>query len=294
VRQVPGNAHKEQRDRSTTRIRPDAYAELDRLDREGLETCDGGCARRWPLGLCEHHELEARLGYPVDPGRPSDYAIGMALRLVAEQREYEGADHEAAILEASKAGVISPATRNRLLEIEFENHEREVEAAALEILTTRYGWSSVGTTRERRWRSDLSAEEQRERRRLEEARFNGGLDREDRQIHKELTAYAPLEPVDWSRQPDGARRQAERLVQQRQRRARGELPRTRRVSKIDRHRMPTFETPSFRAQIGQVATATTPMEIERAVRDLRRNAKRLGLIPSGHDRRRRPPPADGI
>jgi hypothetical protein len=241
----------------------------------------------WPLGRCEHHEVEARLGHPVDPDDPSDLAIGIALRRVAEQREYEGADHEAAILEAGNAGQISPDTRNRLLRVGYENHEREVEAAAFEILTTRFGCSSIGKTRDRRWRSDLSDEEQRERRRLVDVLVNSGFSAEDRAAYVRLTEPQPVAPVDWSQLPPGLYDEAERLVERRRRAARGELPRTRRMSPTDRRRIPTFETPSFRAQLGRIATATTPGELERAVRDLRRSAKRLGLLPPGHDRRRR-------
>src|SRR5262245_38067815 len=101
VRLVPGNANKQKRSGST-RIRPEAYAELIRLGTEGLQTCGGGhtAAREWPYCCCEHYDVEVELGFPVDPARPLDVAIGTALWLIAEQCDYEGADREAAIIQA--------------------------------------------------------------------------------------------------------------------------------------------------------------------------------------------------
>jgi hypothetical protein len=283
---VPGNADKNAPHHSTTRIRPDAYAALIRLDTDGLQSCGGDCSQSWPLWRCEHHELEARLGYALNPARPSDLAIGVALRLIAAQCDYEGADHETPIIRASNAGLITPETRNRLLSIEHEIRERDLEDSVFELLTTRYGRSSIGSGRDRRWRSDLDDDERRERRRLEQLRFNAGLAPEDRVAYENLTEPQPLDPIDWHLLPDGLRDDAERLLGQRRRRARGELPRSVRVSATDRRRRPTFEVPSFRAQIGAIATASTTAEIERAVRDLRRAAKRRGLLPAEHDRRR--------
>jgi hypothetical protein len=285
---VPRNANKENRPRST-RIRLDAYAQLARLDTEGLESCGGGCGQQWPHVRCEHHEVESRFGYALNPARPLDLAIRHALLVIAEQQEYEGvdpADREASIIEASSAGRISPERRNELLAIEYSNEESSIDAAAFELLTARDGGSSVGSSRDRRWRADLDEDEQRERRRLEELRFNGGLTAEDRLLYDKLTEPQRLESPDWAEFPDGLRDDAERVVARRRRRARGKLPRSVRVSPSDRRRRPTFEVPSFREQIGAIATATTPAEIERAVRDFRRAAKRRGVLPAGHDRRR--------
>jgi hypothetical protein len=284
---IPRKADKKNDNKqATTRIRPDAYAELIRLDTKGLETCSGGCKRRWPLGRCEHHEVEHQLGYEVDPAHPSDLAIREALLLIAEQCDYEGADHEQEILKACNAGRISPEMCNRLLEAETDVHERDFEAVAFELLTTRYGWSNIDSAPDRRWRTDLDNEERRQRHRLEELRFSGGFEPEDRAVYQKLTEPAPLERMDWGQLPEGLRDEAERIAQKRKRRARGQLPRSVRVSAIDRRRLPTFEVPSFRDQIGAIATASTPAEIERAVRDYRRAAKRLGLLPPEHDRRR--------
>jgi hypothetical protein len=287
VRRVPRNSNKDTRRASTTRIRADAYAQLERLDTYGVETCGGDCAGSWPLGRCEHHEVERRLGYAIDPAQPSDLAIGCALRLIAEQRDYEGVDHRAQIIEAANSGTISPGRCSWLLGLEDEIYEADVEAAAFELLTTRVGSSTIGSTRDRRWRRDLDNDEQRERRRLEELRLNGGFTPADQELYLRLTEPQPLEPVDWDNLPKGVRDEAERIVEKQRRRARGDLPRDRRISKTDRRRVKTYEVPSFREQIGQIGTTTTTADIERAVRDLRHNAKRLGRIPADHDRRRR-------
>ena len=75
----------------------------------------------------------------------------------------------------------------------------------------------------------------------------------------------------------------------RKQRVRGELPRSRRVSATDRHRVPTFETPSFTEQLGRLADDDREHEIAKLVRELRRQAKDLGFLPRDHDRRRRLP-----
>ncbi len=237
------------------------------------------------------HQVERELGYRIDPKSPTDLAIGHALRLIAEQYVYEGAERVTEIIEAHSEGRISSATRTRLLAIEHTNHESAVRSAAVEILSSHYGYSTIDATPDRRWRSNLNAREQRERRRLENARINGGLSDDDYTLCLKLTEPQPPEPIDWSTLPAGLYDDAERLVEARRRRIRGQLPRTRRISPSNRRRLPTFETPSFRAQLGAIATAKAPTAIERAVRDLRRNAKRLGHLPTDHDRRRRKPPS---
>jgi hypothetical protein len=288
VSRIPAKANKNSR-RRTTPIRPDVYAELLRLDTRGLDACAGDCAQHRPLPLCEHHQVEERLGYPVDPKRPPDLAIGHALRLIAEQYDYEGADRVTEIVTACEEGRISPATRNRLLAVEHANNESSVRSAAFEVMVARSGYSRIDTIADRRWRSDLDEHERDQRRQLENARLNGTLTGKDRDLYLNLTEPQPLEPIDWSTLPPGLYDEAARLVETEKRRARGELPRTRRVSSSDRRRVSTFETPFFRTQLGAIATADAPTAIEREVRNLRRHAKRLGLLPSDHDRRRRPP-----
>jgi hypothetical protein len=151
----------------------------------------------------------------------------------------------------------------------------------------RYGTSDIHTTPDRRWRDNLSPAETRERNRLEEARFNGGLTPEDRLRYEQLTAPRPIEAVEWSRLPAGLYDQAERRVEQRRLRAAGLLPRDQRTPGEIRHRLPSYNNPSFGRQIGKINTTTDPFVLQRAVRDLRRNAKRLGLFPASHDRRKR-------
>jgi hypothetical protein len=206
--------------------------------------------------------------------------------LIAEQSDYEGADHEKAILEARNEGRISSQTCSRLLETENEIHEQDLEAVAFELLTTRYGWSSVGSAPLRRWRTELTDDEDRERRRLQKLRVYGGFTAEDDAIYARLTEPQPVERVDWDSHP-GLRREAEAVLRERSRRVRGETRRDKRVSATDRRRLSTFDAPSFREQIRPIATASTPAEIERAVQNYRRAAKRRGVLPVDHDRRRR-------
>jgi hypothetical protein len=282
--EVLDRADKEPRE-PTTRIRPHGYAEFIRLDTLGLESCGGDCTRRWPLGRCEHHEVEHRLGYAIDPRRPSAVAIREALLLVAEQCDYESADDEKAILKACNEGHISPETCSRLLEEEDGIHERDLAAVAFELLTTRNGWSRIGSSAPRRWRTDLDADEEGERRRLQELRFNGGFTREDNAVYHKLTEPQPVEPIDWNEHPRGLRDEAEAVLANRRSSGRGELPRYVRSAR-GRSYLPTFEAPSFRRQIGPIAKADTPAKIGHAVANYRRAAKRLGRFPPDHDRRR--------
>src|SRR5262249_30768729 len=149
-----------------------------RLDLDGLETCAGDCSTS-PFGRCEHHEVEHRLGYPIDPCHPSDLAIACALRREAEFRDDDGVDYEQRILEGAQAGRINHDVALQLVAVENANRDREIESAAFEIMTALYGRSSVGIGSARRWRDDLSASEKEDRKYLEEARFNGGLTRAD-------------------------------------------------------------------------------------------------------------------
>jgi hypothetical protein len=266
------------------RSRIDAYRELVRIDLDGLVTCGGGCGAL-PLGRCEHHEVEHRLGREVNPRRPDDLAIAFALRLEAEYRDDEGVDYEQQILEDVAAGGIDPDRALELIALENANRDREIESAAFELMTARYGSSPVGGAVKRRWRDDLDPREAEDRRRLEDARLNGGLSSEDRRRYTQLTVPLPDEPVDWNKLPAGLRDDAEALVNRRHRRARGEGG-DRRVPGT-RHRYPPFGGQPFSHQIGIIYTSDDPFGLVRAVRYLRRNAKRLGLHASGYDGRRK-------
>jgi hypothetical protein len=266
------------------RARVDAYIELVRIDCHGLETCAGDCGSL-PFGRCEHHEVEHRLQRVVNARRPDDLAIAYALRLEAELRDDEGFDHLALIREAVEAGAIDAETAVRYLAIESTNRDREIESAAFEIMTERQGHSDIASTPERRWRDDLTPAEQRERRYLQEARFNGGLTPEDRARHYELTAPQPVDPVDWKRLPPGVYGEAETRVTLRRLHAAGKRP-ERRVSTTDRSRQPSYVRRPLSAQLGQIVTSEDPRVLVRGVRDLRRNAKRLGFHSSDHDRRK--------
>jgi hypothetical protein len=283
MNQVPANANKKRRAVSC-RTRDQAYAELVRLDTHGLDSCSGDCGNLWPLGRCEHHEVEARLGYTVDPGRPSDLAIGHALQLLAEQSAYESSmvgdptSREAAIREAHSAGQISWKRCVELLQAEWTGQENELRSAAFEI-------APVAEPR-RRWRRNLDDDELDPRRRLELARMNEGWTKADVALYETLTEPAPLAPLE-SLYTAAELRWAKRLTDWRRRQATGTLPRNKPVSQSDRRRIPTYVTPPLHVQLGVIPAATQPAEFERAVRDLRRNAKRRGLHPPNLDRRRK-------
>src|SRR5436190_10570409 len=89
------------------RARIDAYRVLVRIDLHGLQTCGGGCGTL-PFGRCEHHEVEHRLGWPVDARHPDDLAIAYALRREAEFRDDAGVDYGQRIREAAQDGRIGP------------------------------------------------------------------------------------------------------------------------------------------------------------------------------------------
>jgi hypothetical protein len=251
---------------------------------QGLDSCGGGCASS-PFGRCEHHEVEARLGYPIhQPARPSDLAIGHALQLLAEQAAYDAAmaapaaERESRIREAFEAGLISSEVHDRVLRIEWAEQEAELRAAAFEIAPVAEG--------ARRWRDDLDDGEREARRRLEHDRDPRGWTSDDVALYESLTVPVPNPPLA-DLYPDEVLKAARRLLDWHKRRAKGTLARNKRVSQSDRRRIPTYVTPPLHVQLGVIATATNPAELERAVRDLRRNAKRLGLHPPDLDRRRK-------
>jgi hypothetical protein len=267
------------------RLRIDAYRELVRIDLGGVVTCGGGCGDL-PLGRCEHHEVEYRLRRPVDPRRPDDLAIACALRLEAEYRDDDGIDYEKQIREHAAAGRITADRKRRLITLENANRDREIESAAFELTTARDGRSPIGSAPPRRWRDDLDSDETKDRGRLEQARFNGGLSSEDRKRYEQLTVPQPVEPIDWGVLPRGLYDEAEGVVNRRRDLARG-YGRDRRVPGT-RHRYPAYLTPlPFSHQIGVIMTSDDPYVLEGAVRDLRRNAKRHGFLPADHDRRRK-------
>jgi hypothetical protein len=272
------------------RARIDAYRALIRIDLNGLDTCPGDCSAS-PFGRCEHHEVEHRLGYPVNPDHPSDLAIAYALRLEAEFRDDDGVDYDQRIREAPEVGPISAKAKQRLLELEARTRDRAIESAAFAIMTAEHGHSPIGSGPNRRWRGDLSPTEQDERRRLEEARHNSGFTAEDRKRYHELTKRQPIEPVDWSVLPFGLSDQAEAAVDRQRDIARGK-GRDRRIPGT-RHRLPSQLLPSlpFGHQLGPIKTSDDPAVLEDAVRDLRRNAKRLELHDQDYDRRRKVEPS---
>jgi hypothetical protein len=254
-----------------------------RIDLDGLVTCGGGCGAP-PLGRCEHHEVEHGLGHQVDPRRPDDLAVAYALRLEAEYRDDEGVDYEDQIHKAAEAKLITPERERQLIALENANRDREIESAASELMTVCYGRSPIGSAPRRRWREDLDPDETEERRRLEDARVNGGLTSEDRERYEQLTVPLPDEPIDWSKLPPGLLIDALALVDSRRRRARGESDR--RVPGT-RRRFPSFAGQPFSRQIGIIYQSNDPVVLVRAVRDLRRNAKRLGMHAPDYDRRRK-------
>jgi hypothetical protein len=82
-------------------------------------------------------------------------------------------------------------------------------------------------------------------------------------------------------------RAAERRLEIEDRRARGEMPTTKRIAPPrDRRRMPTYERPPFHTQLGPLQNERDEREIAKLVAELRRQTKAHGLLPPGHDRRR--------
>ena len=266
------------------------------LDTEGLSRCTA-CDEHCRSGLwsCQYRRVEQRLGRPVDHRHPDDVAIGVALQIEAEDRAYEGRNHQALIVQAANEGTITPQRRNLLLRLDRAFLTDEVAAAAVEIVYGTDEWASLRyepgfrPLRDRVWRDDLNEAEQTERHRLEETRFNAGLSPNDVTSYEVLTTFQPAERPSLSQLPDDLLRAAHDRVRIRKQRVRGELLRTRRVSAIDRHRVRTFETPSFNEQLGRrLASEHREREIAKLVRELRRQAKDLGFLPRDHDRRKKP------
>jgi hypothetical protein len=217
-----------------------------------------GLLERFDLEGFEDHETEelsSLLGIPVDPEHPTDYQIGRALQLRAEFEDYCGIEDREAIIRADyEAGLISDAEHDLRLRVLWENERNELASAAVRIL--------VGKT-------------------LGQGDFSAG----DEECLWELRRWQAGYREETPHLPDLLARQAQHLLDTERRRWRGELPRTRRRSKTDRRRMSTFEVPSFRDQLGRLADLTNPEEIAKAVAELRRQMKDLGLVPSDHDRR---------
>jgi hypothetical protein len=74
--------------------------------------------------------------------------------------------------------------------------------------------------------------------------------------------------------PDRIDREARRLVITRMRGARGEIPRTKPVSRADRSRMRTYYNPSFRKQLGRrLDTENDKQEVKKLIAELNRQVK---------------------
>lgn len=239
-----------------------------------------------------HRRLEDRLVRSVDHVHPDDGAIGAALQIAAEDQEYEGRDRIALIHRACKDGLISYKRRNLLLRIERWYLAQDVISAAVDIVHEYPQWAYLRrepgfrVSSERVWRDDLDVAEMAERRRLEEARYNGGLTAEDRATYETLTRYQLPERPRLADLPAELSRQAHARVRDRMPRARGEMPRSRPISRTNRSRMKTYETPSLSKQLGRLATEKDEREIRRLAAELRRQAKAHGDVPPQHDRRR--------
>ena len=234
------------------------------INPEGV-TRKGALSRPYVYGLLERFDLEgfedheaeelsSLLGIPVDPEHPTDYQIGRALQLRAEFEDYCGLDKAELIGTAYAGGRLTAEEHDQLLADLWLNQETERASAAHRIL--------MGKTLGQRDFSPAEQECQRELRRW----VAGCRDQPP-----------PL--------PDPLARHAQHLLDTERQRWRGELPRARRRSKTDRRRMSTFEARSFRDQLGRLAVLTDPGEIAKAVAELRRQMKDLGLVPRAHDKR---------
>lgn len=263
---------------------PDVVSMFVRIETEGLTACPRSSgtnrcdwADAWP---CERCEVETALGVPIDPERPSDLVIAHVLRIWAEYEDYFGLDRQGEIHRAHKEGKLLPEfdrarlsprlqgrqsalIRNRLVKTARINHRLEVLSAAEEILMQRQ-WLSPDGMLMYPSGSGLDPSEARALRALQRGR----------------DAVLPAQ----------IRQDAEELVDRRARRARGEIPRTVRVGP-DRHRVATYTNPSFSDQLGDIRTETDPRKLALLVAELRRKAKKRGLLPPDHDRRKRKQPS---
>ena len=265
----PGNPTIGQMTRRGVLNRPDVYAELVRIEREGLQACspEAACG---PLWRCESCAVQDRLGTAVDAQKPSALAIAAALRREADLRDYLGADRaeriktipdeqflttqERARLVPSKQQELASQRRNRELALAYQATENEIASAAWEVLVMNQS------------QAHFTDEEARSLQQLHRWQATGG------------PAPLLLKKVE---------RLGRELATHRCKRERGEIPRSRRISRTDRRRIPTGATASFTSQLGRLYDEPDPFEIERLVRELRRQARDLGLLEPTRNRRRR-------
>ncbi len=256
----PGNPAFGQITRRGVLNRPDVYEMLVRIELEGLHSCTPArpCGPLWP---CERCAVQDELGLRVDASRPSAAAIACALRLEAELRDYLGADRYERIHAASDEQFLSQQEQTRLvpskqqelasirryreLAIAHQAEESEIAAAAWESLVAR------------QCLPDFTDEEASSLQALHQWQRDGG---------RPPSLPTRIEAL------------GKRLVTQRMKRERGELPRSRRVSRTNRHRHRTGYAPSFATQLGRLRNETDPNEIKRLIRELRREARNLGLL----------------
>jgi hypothetical protein len=156
---------------------------------------------------------------------------------------------------------LATTRRNRGLAIAYQAEESEIAAATWEMLLARQS------------QPDFTNEEASSLRQLQRWKREGGP--------------RPL-------LPERVEALGRRLVTQRMKGERGELPRTRRLSRTDRRRYRTGYAPSFSTQLGPgLLQETDPFKLQRLVHELRREARNLGLLPAhrgcaqpqGHPRR---------
>jgi hypothetical protein len=267
-------------DNKVRRTREGVYANADvvfmfvRIETEGLTACPRSSGTKrcdWaPWWPCERCEVEAALGKPVDATRPSDIAIAYALRIWAMYEDALGdraapihrAHEEGMLLQESERRRLSPRLqerksrliRNRLLNDARFNEKLEVFSAAHEILMQGQWLEPDG--------SGLTPEEASTLQGLQRGHF------------PEL--------------PPHIRDAAEKRVAERASRARGEKRKDVRWSRADRRRLLTLPSLSFRQQLGLgLSHETDPRKLARLVSELRRQARKRGLLPPDHDRRRR-------
>jgi hypothetical protein len=224
--------------------RPDVQHVFAQIKAEGLP--------QWLQG-----EVERELGRAVERDDPDALAIQKALQILADYQDYMGVDRVEVILEARRDGslltdldlrTLSVAGQRRKsealtevpLQVARENEAGEIASAAYEILMAR------------QWMSDFTDLEAETLRQLHVWQHTG-------------TNRPEL--------PDSIERDARTLVMTRMRGARGEIPRTKMVSHTDRRRIRTYYGPSFRKQLGRLATETDEREVKKLIAELARQTK---------------------
>ena len=173
-----------------------------------------------------------------------------------------GVDHVEAILEARRDGsllsdlerkTLSPAGQRRRsemltevqLQVARENEGTAIASAAYEILLVRQ-WMSDFT--------DLEAETLRA-------------------MHAWQRPGTPRPEL-----PLDVEHEARKLVEHRRRAARGEIPRSKPISHSDRRRRRTYYGPSFRKQLGRLATETDEREVKKLIAELARQTKNRKVL----------------